>query len=107
MDIFILIYLSIKIYRKAQTHNERPWYWVFRLTSLFVTTELVIGFIVVSNLGMDKILYAAIPSLIIASLSAYFVFQQLNRTITVKKNDRMKDLRELEEEKKPNLDHFR
>jgi Co/Zn/Cd efflux system component len=105
MDIFILIYLSIKIYRKAQNHDERPWYWVFRLTSLFIATEFVVGFIVVSKLGMDKILYAAIPSLILAGLSAYFVFQQLGRIITVKKNDRFESLRE--EKEKPNLDHFR
>lgn len=107
MDIFILIYLSVKIYNKAHDNEERPWYWVFRLVSLFVTTELVIGLLIVNYFGLDKILYAVGPSLLLAGISAYFVFQQLNRKIDNKEEDSLEDLLEEEENNKPNLDHFR
>lgn len=106
MDIFILIYLSVKIYHKAQSNDESPWQWAFRLVSLFVTTELVIGLLIVNYFGLDKILYAVGPSLVLAGISAYFVFQQLNRQIALNDKDKFEDLLE-EENKKPNLDHFR
>ena len=105
MDIFILIYLSIKIYQKAQSHDERPWYWVFRLVSLFISTELVIGLLITSYYGMDKILYAVFPSLLLAGLSAYFVFQQLNRKIELNEGDHLDEIEA--ENERPNLDHFR
>lgn len=107
MDIFILIYLALKIYNKAQTNEENPWSWVFRLVSLFITTELVIGLLIVNHFGMEKILYAVFPALMLASLSAFFVFQQLNRKIAFNDTNRFDDLIKEEENKKPNLDHFR
>lgn len=107
MDIFLLIYLSIKIYKKAKDHALRPWYWVMRLTTLFITTELVIAMIILNYFGMDKIVYAVIPSLLLASLSAYFIFQQLNKTIALTAEEIDEQLIEEEEIEKPNLDHFR
>lgn len=107
MDILILIYLSFKIYNKAEQYDQKPWQWVLRLVSLFISTELVIGLLIVNQFGMDKLLYAVVPSLFLAGLSAYFVFQQLNRKISFNEHNRMDDLMKEEENNKPNLDHFR
>ena len=105
MDIFLLIYLSVKIYGKAKDNALRPWYWVMRLVTLFITTELVIAMVILNYIGMDKIIYAVFPSLLLASLSAYFIFQQLNKKIAAIPEP--EELIEEDEIEKPNLDHFR
>ena len=107
MDIFLLIYLSIKIFKKAKENHLRPWYWVMRLVTLFISTELVIAMIILNYVGIDKIIYAVIPSLLLASVSAYFIFQQLNRKIANSPQDFEEELIEEDEIEKPNLDHFR
>ena len=104
MDVFILIYLAVKIYNKAKEHQEKPWFWVIRLVTLFVCSELLIGIFVLNYFGMEKIIYAVIPALGLASLSAYYVFQQLNKIIANKEADYEE---ERLEEKRANLDHFR
>tara|TARA_B100000497_G_scaffold69425_1_gene78180 strand:- start:1812 stop:2126 length:315 start_codon:yes stop_codon:yes gene_type:complete len=104
MDIFILIYLAVKIHNRAKKHQEKPWFWVFRLVSLFICSELLIGIIVLKYFGLEKIIYAVIPALGLASLSAYYVFQQLRKTIAHKENELEN---ENQESKRPNLDHFR
>lgn len=104
MDVFILIYLSTKIYHKASANGEKPWFWVLRLIILFVSSELLVGMLVLSYFGLERIVYAVIPALLLALGSSYYVFQQLNRVIAQNEAD-------YEEEEKPdnrpNLEHFR
>lgn len=104
MDVFLLIYLSVKIYKKAKENQEKAWLWVIRLITLFICSELLIGLLVLNYFGIEKIVYAVIPALGLASLSAYYVFQQLKRTIANNEDDFEE---EPSENKRPNLDHFR
>lgn len=104
MDIFILIYLAVKIFNKAKEHQEKAWVWVLRLVSLFICSEFLIVLLVLNYFGMEKIIYAVIPALGLASLSAYYVFQQLKKTIDNKEGDYEEDHTE---NQRPNLDHFR
>lgn len=104
MDIFLLIYLSVKIYNKAQNNSEKPWLWVIRLSTLFICSELLIALLVFNYFGMEKIVYAVIPALGLACLSAYYVFQQLKKTIEQKESEVEQ---EHDESNSPNLDHFR
>lgn len=107
MDIIILIYLSIKIFNKAEQKNERPWSWVGRLALLFLSTEMVVAFAVISYFGTDKLLYAVFPALFAACLSAYFVFKQLSQKTNINILDNFEENTTEEETEKPNLDYFR
>lgn len=102
MDVFILIYLASKIYKKAASNDEKPWFWVLRLILLFISSELLVGLVVLNYFGFENIVYAVIPALLLALASAYYVFQQLNRIIG------QNDYKEEEhQDNRPNLEHFR
>lgn len=104
MDIIILTILSFKIYKEAELKNEKPWHWVGRLVLLFLCTEMVVAFAVLAYFGMDKIIYAVFPALILACLSAYLVFKQLAQKNNIEIAENIEDK---EEPQKPNLDYFR
>ena len=104
MDVFILIYLASKIYKKAIRNGESPWFWVLRLIFLFVSSELLVGLVVLNYCGFENIVYAVIPALLLAVGSAYYVFQQLNRIIAQNENDYKE---EEPQDNRPNLEHFR
>lgn len=102
MDVFILIYLATKIYKKAIRNGQRPWFWVLRLILLFVSSELLVGLVVLNYFGFENIVYAVIPALLLALGSAYYVFQQLNRIIAQNNYEE-----EEPQDNRPNLEHFR
>jgi len=102
MDVFILIYLASKIYKKAASNDEKPWFWVLRLILLFISSELLVGLVVLNYFGFENIVYAVIPALILALGSAYYVFQQLNRIIAQNNYEE-----EEPQDNRPNLEHFR
>jgi len=117
MDILILIWLSFKIRTQAIAKGEKPLIWIFRLVSLFITTELVVAMFVLSFFGEgaslmemissgdnNQIYLIIFPSLFLALLSAYFVFKQLAKIDFEEVNEIEENLIE---EEKPNLDHFR
>lgn len=116
MDILILLWLSFKIRTKALAKGEKPWLWIFRLISLFITTELVVAMFIytfsgneasfVEMLKADSLngLLILLPSLFLALLSSVFVFKQLAK---VQNNEEFNIEDNLIEEEKPNLDHFR
>lgn len=104
MDIIILIWLSFQINKKAKEKGLTPSIWVVKLISLFITTELVVAFTIISFAGMENIFLIMVPALSLSVLSALFVFNQL------KNQDSQIELdieEEATEEEKPNLDHFR
>ena len=102
MDVFILIYLATKIYKKAIRNGQSPWFWVLRLILLFVSSELLVGLVVLNYFGFENIVYAVIPVLLLALGSAYYVFQQLNRIIAQNNYEE-----EEPQDNRPNLEHFR
>ena len=102
MDVFILIYLASKIYKKAANNDEKPWFWVLRLIFLFISSELLVGLVVLNYFGFENIVYAVIPALLLALGSAYYVFQQLNRIIAQNNYEE-----EEPQDNRPNLEHFR
>lgn len=102
MDVFILIYLATKIYKKAIRNGQSPWFWVLRLILLFVSSELLVGLVVLNYFGFEHIVYAVIPALLLALGSAYYVFQQLNRIIAQNNYEE-----EERQDNRPNLEHFR
>ena len=102
MDVFILIYLASKIYKKAASNDEKPWIWVLRLIFLFISSELLVGLVVLNYFGFENIVYAVIPALLLALGSAYYVFQQLNRIIAQNNYEE-----EEPQDNRPNLEHFR
>ena len=102
MDVFILIYLATKIYKKAIRNGKSPWFWVLRLIFLFISSELLVGLVVLNYFGFENIVYAVIPALLIALGSAYYVFQQLNRIIAQNNYEE-----EEPQDNRPNLEHFR
>ena len=101
MDVFILIYLASKIYKKAVSNDENPWFWVLRLIFLFISSELLVGLVVLNYFGFENIVYAVIPALLLALGSAYYVFQQLNRIIAQNNYEE-----EEPQDNRPNLEHF-
>ncbi len=116
MDILILIWLSFKIRTKAVAKGEKPWVWILRLISLFITTELVVAMFIFSFFGtgtslMEMLtsegsnsLMILLPSLSLALLSSFYVFKQLAKVENAADYE-IED--NLFEEEKPNLDHFR
>lgn len=102
MDIVILIVLAFQIHKKALQFGENPWSWVTRLVLHFLSAEILVGLLILSYLGFDKLTYAMIPALLTGILAGYFVFWQLNN-INKNKQDHKEEIKE----ERPNLDHFR
>lgn len=102
MDVVLLIILAFQIHKKAQQFGENPWSWVIRLVLHFLSAEILVGLLILSYLGFDKLTYAMLPALFTGILAGYFVFWQLNKAIKAKQ-DHQKEIKE----ERPNLDHFR
>lgn len=102
MDVVILIILAFQIHKKALQFGENPWSWVTRLVLHFLSAEILVGLLILSYFGFDKITYAMIPALFTGLLAGYFVFWQLENA-----NRNKQDQKEEIKEERPNLDHFR